>query len=45
VILFPFMKTWIWFQIFAESLLLYSGRPVEDACHADVFLLPISSFI
>jgi hypothetical protein len=45
MILFPLMTTWIWFQIFAASPLLCSGRPVEDERDADVSLLPIPSVI
>jgi hypothetical protein len=45
MILFTLITTWIGFQIFVASPLLCSGRPVEDACDADVFLLPIPSVI
>jgi hypothetical protein len=40
MILFPFITTWMWFQIFTASLLPSSGRPAENPSDADVSFLP-----
>ncbi len=36
MILYPLLTTWMWFQIFTASPLLSSGRPVDDACDAEI---------
>jgi hypothetical protein len=45
MILYPLMTTWIWFQIFTASPLLFSSRLVDDTSDADISLSSVRSVI